>query len=221
MADPLPRPIGLDWEALWAPYEEEAYHWILERLQPEERVLEIGAGDLRLAMQMVEAGAWVVAVERQWALLAQGLQTLGLSPGGLRWEHPIRFLNGRLLLVWADARTWPFPSVDAAVLLMRHCASFPIYIRKLRAAGCRRLFTNARWRMGVEEIDLGPARSFEEIPPGWYACRCGAVGFREGPPEAIDAAALERVWEVEKCPACHRPDRKEEPEPSDHAGSGS
>jgi hypothetical protein len=202
MADPLPRLIALDWEALWAPYEEEAYRRILERLRPGERVLEIGAGDLRLALRMVEAGVGVIAVERQWAVLARGLQALGLSPGILRWERPISLREGRLLVVWADARTWPFPPVDTAVLLMRHCASFPFYIRKLQAAGCRRLFTNARWRMGVEEIDLGPARSFEEISPGWYACRCGAVGFREGPPEAIDAAALERVWEVETCPAC-------------------
>lgn len=194
--------MSADWESLWAPYEEEIYEEILARLRRGERVLEIGAGDLRLARRMAARGCAVIAVERQWALLAQGLRALGISPGALRWEQPLVLHEGSLVLVWADARTWPFPPAESAVLLMRHCTAFPLYIRKLRAAGCRRLFTNARWRMGVEEVDLAPAAPFEQIPWGWYACRCGAVGFREGPPERIDASVLEQVWEVETCPAC-------------------
>lgn len=201
MVDPIEGRLSRDWERLWAPYEEEVYDWILARLEPGERVLDIGAGDLRLSLRMAERGCRVIAVERQWSPLAQSLRTLGISPGALRWEQPLRAREG-LIVVWADARTWPFPPVESAVLLMRHCAAFPSYVRKLRDVGCRRLFTNARWRMGVEAMDLGPACSFEKAPTGWYACRCGAVGFREGPPEAIDAAVLERVWEVENCPAC-------------------
>jgi len=192
-----------DWEGMWAPYEEEIYRWVLDRLAPGERVLDIGAGDLRLAVRMAEGGCRVVAVERQWALIAAGLRALGGAPGLLRWERPLRVSEG-LTVVWADARTWPFPPVDSAVLLMRHCTAFSLYVRKLRQVGCRRLFTNARWRMGVEQVDLGPAPAFEAVPLGWYACRCGAVGFREGPPDRIDAAVLERVWEVEGCPACGR-----------------
>ncbi|WP_322802488.1 hypothetical protein [Thermoflexus sp.] len=201
MVDSIPGRLIRDWELLWAPYEEEVYDGILDRLRPGERVLDIGAGDLRLSLRMAGRGCPVVAVERQWALLARGMRTLGILPEALRWEQPFP-LSDRLIIVWADARTWPFPPVETAVLLMRHCATFSLYIRKLRAAGCRRLFTNARWRMGVEEIDLGPALSFEKVPPGWYACRCGAVGFREGLPEQIDAMVLERIWEVEECPAC-------------------
>ncbi len=201
MVDSIEGYIGGDWELLWAPYEEEIYAWILDRLEPGERVLDIGAGDLRLSWRMVERGCQVIAVERQWSLLVRSLRTLGVHPGALRWEQPFQAREG-LIVVWADARTWPFPPVESAVLLMRHCTAFPLYVRKLRNAGCRRLFTNARWRMGVEQIDLGPALSFEKVPAGWYACRCGAVGFREGPPEIIDAAVLDQVWEVENCPAC-------------------
>lgn len=209
MVDSIAGRMIRDWELVWAPYEEEVYDRILARLRPGERVLDIGAGDLRLSLRMAERGCQVVAVERQWALLARGIRTLGMLPGALRWGQPLS-LSDRLVIVWADARTWPFPPVETAVLLMRHCTAFSLYLRKLRAAGCRRLFTNARWRMGVEEIDLGPALSFEKVPLGWYACRCGAVGFREGPPEQIDATVLERVWEVEECPAC-RPAQWQEP----------
>ncbi len=201
MVDSIARGIVSNWELLWAPYEEEIYAWILARLKPGERVLDIGAGDLRLSLRMVERGCRVIAVERQWSLLLRILQAFGIPPGALRWEQPLPILEG-LTIVWADARTWAFPPVESAILLMRHCATFSLYVHKLRNAGCRRLFTNARWRMGVEQIDLGPALSFENVPAGWYACRCGTVGFREGPPELIDAAALERIWEVEECPAC-------------------
>lgn len=202
MAGPVAGPLGVDWESLWAPYEEDVYAWIAARIPPGERVLEIGAGDLRLALRLARGGAWVIAVERQWALLAQGLEALGIPPSRLHWEQPISLEDGRLTVVWADARAWPFPPVASAVLLMRHCSTFAEYVQRLRAAGCRRLFTNARWRMGVEVVDLGPAAPFEAAPVGWYACRCGAIGFREGPPEAVDAATLERVFEVEACPAC-------------------
>lgn len=204
MVDRIEGRIIEDWERLWAPYEEEVYDWIMARLRPGEQVLEIGAGDLRLALRMAGQGCRVVAVERQWALLAERLRALGVSPGALRWERPLQVSEG-LVVVWADAQSWAFPPVEAAVLLMRHCAAFPLYVRKLRAVGCRRLFTNVRWRMGVEEVDLGPALPPEKVPVGWYACRCGAVGFREGPPELIDDAVLERVWEVEGCPSCGHP----------------
>lgn len=204
MVDPNAGGMIRNWEGLWAPYDEEIYEWVLARLRAGEQMLDIGAGDLRLALRMVQRGCQVVAVEHQWAVLARGLQTLGISPGVLRWERPVELLEGRLRVVWADARAWPFPPVESAVLLMRHCTAFPRYVRKLRAAGCRRLFTNARWRMGVEEVDLESAMSFEEVSIGWYACWCGAVGFREGPPERIDAAVLERVWPVAACPACRR-----------------
>jgi hypothetical protein len=70
-------------------------------------------------------------------------------------------------------------------------------------AGCRRLITNARWRTGVECIDLGPGAAFETVGTGWYTCRrCGAVGFAGDDPALVDETAAERVIDVEGCPAC-------------------
>lgn len=193
---------GLDWEAAWAPCDEETCAWVLERVRPGERVLDIGAGDLRLAIRMAQRGAFVVALERRADVLELGLQQLGERRRRPRWGRPLSLLGGCLTVVWADARDWPFPPVDSAVLVMRHCLRVAHYVSKLRAVGCRRLFTNARWRLGVEEMDLLAGWPFESVEIGWYACRCGAVGFREGEPGRIDAAALERVYEVERCPAC-------------------
>lgn len=193
---------GLDWEAAWAPYDEETYAWVVERVRPGERVLDIGAGDLRLAIRLAERGALAVALERRADVLELGLEQLGDSRRRLRWGRPLSLLGGRLVVVLADAGDWPFPPVESAVLLMRHCSRFPHYVSKLRAAGCRRLFTNARWRLGVEEMNLLAGRPFDSVEIGWYACRCGAVGFREGEPGRIDATTLGRVHEVESCPAC-------------------
>jgi len=97
----------------------------------------------------------------------------------------------------------PTPSgLTTAVLLMRHCRHFRDYLYRLRAAGCRRLVTNARWGMGVECLPLAPQPSFEATPPGWYACACGAVGFKAGLPEELSAGSLAASHSVEDCPAC-------------------
>ena len=72
------------------------------------------------------------------------------------------------------------------------------YFDHLQSAGCRRLLTNARWRSGVEMVDLtAPRLPFEQVREGWYACRCGAVGY-VGQGERSDAPAVE----VSDCPAC-------------------
>lgn len=173
------------WEARWAPYDDDTYRRALAFVPPGAVVLDIGAGDLRFARQLAGRARLVYAVERRPELLSGG------APANVR-------------VVCADARDWPFPpALDAAVLLMRHCAHFALYRRKLEAVGCRLLITNARWRMGVERIDLGaPARPYVDAPPGWYACRCGATGFRVAPVEALTAAVLTEVCEVESCPEC-------------------
>ena len=38
-----------DWELHWAPYDPATYQMVLEQLLPDDVVLDIGAGDLRLA----------------------------------------------------------------------------------------------------------------------------------------------------------------------------
>ena len=179
-----------DWESAWAPYPEEDYQAVLGHLRPEDVVLDIGAGDLRLARRMAARVRRVWAIEQQVEVLARGLAQGPLPPN--------------LSVVVADARTWPFPrSVTVGVLLMRHCQHFRLYREKLAAVGARVLLTNARWGMGVERVDLqAPALPFTQAPMGWYACRCGAVGFIPGPGEALTPEVLERVSEVTSCPHC-------------------
>jgi len=45
---------AITWEALWAPYDGPTYRDVLSRLQSNDVVLEIGAGDLRLARQIAQ-----------------------------------------------------------------------------------------------------------------------------------------------------------------------
>ncbi len=179
------------WEERWAPYDEETYARALAYVPSGAVVVDIGAGDLRFARRLAARARLVYAVERRPELLV-----------GAAWLSDA----ANVRVVCADARAWPFPpGLDVAVLLMRHCARahFALYRRKLAAAGGRWLITNARWRMGVECIDLSaPARPYARAPVGWYACRCGATGFRAGPVEALTAAALTEVTEVEDCPEC-------------------
>lgn len=185
---------GLDpWEALWAPYDEGTYAAALAAVCADDVVLDIGAGDLRLARRMAQVARRVIAWERQPELLVAA----GELPPNLE-------------ATCVDARTAPVPpEVTVAVLLMRHCTHFPLYVAKLRAAGCRRLITNARWRSGVEVIPLEPAMPFAELDGGWYACRrCGAVGWKGDDPAAINEATLEQVADVEGCPACSANDEQ-------------
>jgi SAM-dependent methyltransferase len=114
-----------DWEGMWAAYDDDTYAAALSFVPPESVVLDIGAGDLRFARRLAARSRWVYAVERRPELLGGG------APDNMQ-------------VVCADARDWPFPSgLDVAVLLMRHCAHFDLYRRKLVAVGCRRLITNA------------------------------------------------------------------------------
>jgi hypothetical protein len=107
-------------------------------------------------------------------------------------------------VVQGDARYLEFPQdVTTAVLLMRHCTCFHLYAGKLKQAGSKKLITNARWKMDVEVIDLQlPPLPYGQAAPGWFACGCGAVGFKSDSAEDITPEALERTTEVEGCPAC-------------------
>ncbi len=180
---------NLDWERLWAPYDARTYEAVMALIRPEDVVLDIGAGDLRLARQAAEIAFRVEAIE------IQGDQILESSRNGL---------PGNLVVHLGDARTLPFPSdITLAILLMRHCTHYPLYVQKLRQIGCQRLITNARWRMGVELVQLDlPRGSYSNVEIGWYACECGAVGFKPGPSEKITPQSDLIVHEVLNCPNC-------------------
>lgn len=190
---PPPAPVRgpVDWEALWAPYDEGTYQAALDLLLPEDVVLDIGAGDLRFAHRAARRVRKVIAVERNRSVL--GARNAA--------EEPVN-----LTVVCADALTIPVPEgITAAVLLMRHCRHFKEYLLRLRAAGCRRLITNARWGMDVECIPLEPQPPYWSASSGWYACACGAVGFKTPAGGEIPAAALDSTVCVEDCPACLSP----------------
>jgi SAM-dependent methyltransferase len=181
------------WEAMFAPYDQSTYQAVLDQLGANDVILDIGAGDLRLARQMALIADKVYAVEINNSVLQQGLASCDLLPDNLTSIH-------------ADARAFDFPSgITVGVLLMRHCTHFRLYAEKLRMAGARRLITNARWRMSVEEVDLQAERtSFKHTAMGWYACWCGATGFKVGPADAEQwSAAMDKlIHEVSDCPQC-------------------
>ncbi|MBI1879317.1 MAG: rRNA adenine methyltransferase [Chloroflexi bacterium] len=186
----LPSAVGGhldDWEARWAPYDEPTYQTALSFVQPGDVVLDLGAGDLRLARRMANLARRVFALEMQPGLLANQDS-----------------LPNNLTVLCADARCIPWPTgITLGVLLMRHCTHVSLYVARLRAAGCQRLITNARWGMDVELMDLGPRLAWRSVDFGWYACTCGQTGFVPGLPEQlINPERVEYVAEVETCPAC-------------------
>jgi Methyltransferase domain len=177
-----------EWEAAWAPYDESTYRAVLDNIQPADCVLEIGAGDLRLAKRLAEVAHQVFAIEINPQVLAQSVQPL----------------PDNLVVLQGDARILDFPDeVSCGVLLMRHCLHFRQYAQKLKDRGATRLISNARWRFEPEVINLYCKRlPYEQFDMGWYACWCGTTGFKEGPVEKITAGMLNVVFEINDCPKC-------------------
>ncbi len=184
-------PSVVDWEAIHAHYDSSTYEAVLRLLRSDDVVLDIGAGDLYFSRQMARMVSKVYAVEVNESVLAQGFESGEL-------------LSSNLIPFCADARTFDFPTdVTVGILLMRHCTCFPLYFEKLRLAGAKRLITNARWRMDVEEINLFADReSFKDIEMGWYACSCGAIGFKPGAAEQWIEEMDKVIYEVFACPQC-------------------
>jgi hypothetical protein len=176
------------WERMWAPYSADVYERVLEQIARDDIVLDIGAGDLRLSRQMAGRALQVWAIEQRQELVAKEI------PG----------LPQNCVVIRGDARTVAFPAeITVAVLLMRHCRHVALYWDKLLQTACGRLITNARWRLGVEIIDLNAPRiPFRSLGIGWFACRCGHHGFVPGPASALTGEVAERIWEVFDCPMC-------------------
>ena len=180
-----------DWEMMFAPYDQSTYQSVLDQLRPEDVILDIGAGDLRLARQMAQIVRKVYAVE---------VNSLILDKACALHES----LPANLIPICVDARTLDFPSeITTGVLLMRHCTCFRLYAEKLQKAGAVRLITNARWHMHVEIMDLlAPRGSFSDTGMGWYACICGGTGFKDGPVEQWSHEMDRNTNEVSNCPQC-------------------
>ena len=178
-----------DWEAMYASYDQPTYQGVLDQLGSNDVILDIGAGDLRLARQMAQIARKVYAVEINARVMDQA------DP-----------LPANLITTLADARVLAFPSdITAGVLMMRHCTCFRLYAEKLRTAGATRLITNARWHMDVEVVDLQVQRKpLAEAGMGWYACLCGGTGFKEGPAENWSIEKDRAVNELSSCPQCLR-----------------
>jgi SAM-dependent methyltransferase len=178
-----------DWEGWFHPYDDETYGFVLQHIQEHDTVLDIGAGDLRLALQMALRAKRVYAVEVNPLLVGMALEEIGLD------------LPRNLHVTCANALDVTFPrDASVAVLLMRHCQHFAAYFDRLQAVGCQRLITNVRWKSSVEVIDLtAPRVPLDQVQEGWYACRCGAVGY-VGQGERSEAPAVE----VLDCPVCRR-----------------
>jgi Ribosomal RNA adenine dimethylase len=179
------------WQAMYAPYDQPTYETVLELLKPEDVVLDIGAGDLRLSRQMARIARKVYAVEMNTSVLEQSSAS----------RYP---LPAHLIPICADAQAFNFPSdTTVGVLMMRHCTHFRLYFEKLQNAGAQRLITNARWRMSVEVVDLQVDRIiFNDVVMGWYACLCGASGFKAGPAERWSMEMDNVIHEVAVCPQC-------------------
>jgi hypothetical protein len=168
-----------EWEAMFAPYDEQTYEDAVAALDPNDIVLDIGAGDLRFANRVAQRVKQVIAIEQRAELMPEHVAS------------NVQVLHG-------DARTIEFPPHTIAVLLMRHCQHVGLYLAKVERAGGKKVITNARWGMNVEVIDLQTPRiSFSDLPSGWYACTCGCVGFQEQ-----SDADIFNVIEVKNCPAC-------------------
>ena len=179
------------WEAMHAHYDQPTYQALLDQIRPNDVILDIGAGDLRLSRQMAMIARRVYSVEINGQVLDQAYASRDSLPANLIPIH-------------ADARALDFPSdITTGVLMMRHCTCFRLYAEKLRIAGATRLITNARWHMNVEVLNLlAQRKSFPEVEMGWFACFCGGTGFKEGSAEHW-SFELDRITnEVSSCPKC-------------------
>ena len=119
------------WELMWSPYDEDTYHQVLALVESDDIVLEIGAGDLRLARQIASLVNKVYCFEINEAILNSGWASYEI-------DRP-----KNLFPICGDALSLPFPSdVTTAVLLMRHCTHFSQFMDRLRSIGCQKLITN-------------------------------------------------------------------------------
>ncbi|MCR4427824.1 MAG: rRNA adenine methyltransferase [Caldiserica bacterium] len=176
-----------DWEPCYHPSSEEVIEKVLNFISPSDIVLDIGGGNLSFSLRIAQKAKRVFSLEVNPLLVSQGLREIGFK------------IPRNLHVICANALDFPFPQgISVAVLIMRHCQHFSFYFSELEKIRCRFLITNSRLKTDVERIDLqAPRVPFSRFPGGWYACRCGGVGFKEGGnPDQFEPV------EVNDCPHC-------------------
>ncbi len=65
---------SIEWEYLWASYDASTYKLVLDQLNSNEIIMDIGAGDLRLARKMATLTRKVYALEINRSILDEGLR---------------------------------------------------------------------------------------------------------------------------------------------------
>jgi SAM-dependent methyltransferase len=102
-----------DWEGWFHPYDGETHQFVLQHVGLPDTVLDIGAGDLRLALELAPHVQRVYALEVNPLLVARALQETGLD---LPRNVQVICANALDVAITLD--------VTVAVLLMRHCQEF-------------------------------------------------------------------------------------------------
>ena len=74
---------SIEWEYLWASYDASTYKLVLDQLNSNEIIMDIGAGDLRLARKMATLTRKVYALEINRSILDEGLASSAPLPGNL------------------------------------------------------------------------------------------------------------------------------------------
>lgn len=99
----------------------EFYPFVLENLDPDDVVLDLGAGDLRLDILMAERVKKVYAVEVNPILVGRALQIIGYD------------LPRNLIVICANLFDIEIPKdATVAVILMRHCTRREEIIRRFK-----------------------------------------------------------------------------------------
>ena len=106
-----------EWEMRWSPYDEPTYAAVLNTLRPTDVVLDIGAGDLRLARRMAAVVRQVIAWEIQPDVLERGTGTTFTGQSHTYFSR----CTARIDSIWcecgrfADASLHKFPTLCGKV----------------------------------------------------------------------------------------------------------
>ena len=74
-----------NWEGWFSPYDDEVYTEVLRNIAEDDVVLEIGAGDLRLALRLAGRARKVYAVEVNPKVLGPALEAIGWDLHAAWW----------------------------------------------------------------------------------------------------------------------------------------